>query len=108
MAVAHCEVCGKEYPNGGLAKSCAKRHKKREEGAEATEKPTEQSSGQGEGNTLREVLKPLFGQFSALVLEPEHLPEETQYLADGATVGLRVMGRLKDGRVEVEEIDFIR
>lgn len=90
-----CKSCGKDYPNQGLASACEKRHGLPAKLSEVFE------------DVIPEDYEPeLLG--GNIILEAARLPAEVRFLSNGSTIGLRVLGRLKDGDLEVENIELIR
>ncbi len=135
MSKVECKVCGKEWPNSGLAGACAKRHPDKE----VTDAAWEQANGKGDAEqpeTPVEVVKveedtnvlpdeenvpeeqpeqlpeeepePFPRLNEVLTIPPKHLPDEVKYLSEGTTVGFIVQGRIRGGCVVADSMEFVR
>lgn len=102
--MAQCRICGKEYPNGGLAKACERRCKVKTS-AEATTSPEKAVEAAGKGIPMEEETE---GREGAYILPMSRCPEEISLKRKGDFVKVILYGQVCEDGVMVQGVEYGR
>jgi len=99
-----CRICGKEYPNGGLAKACERRCKVKTS-AEATTSPEKAVEEAGKGIPMEEETE---GREVVYILPMSRCPDEIGLKRRGDFVKVILYGQVCEGGVMVQGVEYGR